>query len=72
MPCTDRFNKHLAVKYGIQSDLQGIGSRLAARFRDADKGKVTVGGVNVKTVDPEGEIAGSRTGTGRQSFFIAL
>ena len=28
-------------------------SRLAARFWDADKGKVTVGGVDVKTVDPE-------------------
>ena len=28
-------------------------SRLAARFWDADKGRVTVGGVDVKTVDPE-------------------
>lgn len=28
-------------------------SRLAARFWDADKGKVTVGGVDVKTADPE-------------------
>ena len=28
-------------------------SRLAARFWDADKGKVMVGGVDVKTVDPE-------------------
>lgn len=28
-------------------------SRLAARFWDADKGKVTVGGVDVSTVDPE-------------------
>lgn len=28
-------------------------SRLAARFWDADKGKVTVGGVDVKMVDPE-------------------
>ena len=28
-------------------------SRLAARFWDADIGKVTVGGVDVKTVDPE-------------------
>ncbi len=28
-------------------------SRLAARFWDADSGKVTVGGVDVKTVDPE-------------------
>ena len=28
-------------------------SRLAARFWDTDKGKVTVGGVDVKTVDPE-------------------
>lgn len=28
-------------------------SRLAARFWDADKGKVTVGGIDVKTVDPE-------------------
>ena len=28
-------------------------SRLAARFWDADKGKVTVGGVDVKKVDPE-------------------
>lgn len=28
-------------------------SRLAARFWDADKGKVTVGGVDVPTVDPE-------------------
>lgn len=28
-------------------------SRLSARFWDADKGKVTVGGVDVKTVDPE-------------------
>lgn len=28
-------------------------SRLAARFWDADKGKVTIGGVDVKTVDPE-------------------
>ena len=28
-------------------------SRLAARFWDADRGKVTVGGVDVSTVDPE-------------------
>ena len=28
-------------------------SRLAARFWDADKGKITVGGVNVSLVDPE-------------------
>ena len=28
-------------------------SRLAARFWDADKGKITVGGVDVKSVDPE-------------------
>lgn len=28
-------------------------SRLAARFWDADKGRVTVGGVDVKAVDPE-------------------
>ena len=28
-------------------------SRLAARFWDADKGKVTVGGVDVSTIDPE-------------------
>ena len=28
-------------------------AKLAARFWDADKGKITVGGVDVKTVDPE-------------------
>ncbi len=28
-------------------------TKLAARFWDADKGKITVGGVDVKTVDPE-------------------
>ena len=28
-------------------------TKLAARFWDADKGKITVGGVEVKTVDPE-------------------
>jgi len=28
-------------------------SRLAARFWDADKGRVSVGGVDVKTIDPE-------------------
>lgn len=28
-------------------------SRLAARFWDADKGRVSIGGVDVKTVDPE-------------------
>ncbi len=28
-------------------------SRLAARFWDVDKGKVTIGGVDVKTIDPE-------------------
>lgn len=28
-------------------------AKLAARFWDADKGKITVGGINVKSVDPE-------------------
>lgn len=36
-------------------------SRLAARFWDINKGRITIGGMNVSKIDPEALICGGNT-----------
>lgn len=38
---------------GLSGGGKSTAAKLAARFWDADKGKITVGGVDVKSIDPE-------------------